>query len=438
MKLKSRSLSIVLALLLIVTNLSILNAHNTSSAMEYLDWNPYHEFNRLHAANPMHIKRHLRQGQYLAEELLDGQKVYISLTTINQRLYGIADTIRSITLALVVPSHIYLIISKDPYLLDTGVSESSAMEQLAQLIDIKKTFPFISVIYSTNIGSHRKLLPLLRHKWYEDCVIITVDDHEIYKPNFLAGMLQYYIASGRDAVVAMRCRRLAICRGNSPLQLAPYFRDGRGVWPEAKYGTRELLTLPTGIWGVLYRPQFFDENVIFDRQLVTITKTGDDLMFRIATLSKGITVITACTSEMVRDGERCPVEPPKFIRSPIHGVNTTLYNLIAVVMKKPQLQLVDVVSSSHGLRRNLAVTAERRADPRKQVSLATKYNEKGGNDMMWREAANYLKARGVFDFDKVLEEKFPVERGGCTRNCINCLYSLFVQWRDRQCGIVSC
>lgn len=423
---------------LILTQLIVVNTSNTNTTEEFLDWNPYHDFNRLHAANPMHMKRHLRQGQYLAEDLLDGQKVYISLTTINQRLYGIAETIRSITTGLVVPSHIYLIISKDPYLLDTGVPESSVMKLLSELIEVKKSFPFISVIYSTNIGSHRKLLPLLRHKWHENCAIITVDDHEIYQPNFLAAMLLYYVASGRDSVVAMRCRRMAVCRSHSPLQLAPYFRYGRGIWPEAKYGTRELLTLPTGIAGVLYRPQFFDENVIFDRKLVELTKTGDDLMFRISTLAKGVAVVSACTSEMVRNGERCPLEPPKSIRSPVHGVNITLYNKIAVALKKSLLPLVDVVSISHGLRRNLAVSAERRADPRKQVSLATKFNEKGGNDVMWKEAANYLKERGIFDFDKLLEERFSIEREECTRYCMTCFYSLFLQWRDRQCGIVSC
>ena len=45
-----------------------------------------------------------------------------------------------------------------------------------------------------------------------------------------------------------------------------------------------MLLLPTGTGGVLYRPRFF-HSVIFDRNLVNITRTGDDLMFRLATIA---------------------------------------------------------------------------------------------------------------------------------------------------------
>jgi len=45
-------------------------------------------------------------------------------------------------------------------------------------------------------------------------------------------------------------------------------------WPEAAPGLRELLLLPTGTGGVLYRPRFLHPLVVFDRRLVNITRTG--------------------------------------------------------------------------------------------------------------------------------------------------------------------
>lgn len=54
-----------------------------------------------------------------------------------------------------------------------------------------------------------------------------------------------------------------------------------------------MLTLPTGTSGVLYRPSFF-HRVVFDHVLISLTKTGDDLMFRLAAMVNGIAVVTAC------------------------------------------------------------------------------------------------------------------------------------------------
>jgi hypothetical protein len=65
-----------------------------------------------------------------------------------------------------------------------------------------------------------------------------------------------------------------------------------------------MLTLPTGTGGVLYRPRFFHP-IVFDRDLLNITKTGDDLLFRLATLAMGVRVVTACT-DVDALGNRCP------------------------------------------------------------------------------------------------------------------------------------
>ena len=125
-----------------------------------------------------------------AQEAL-GKPVYVTLTTIHNRLYGIAATIETLLQGDMLPSHIYIFLSEGPFLLDQGVSRDyllgSAMSKLRALYRI---FPHISVVFVDNIGPHRKLLPLLAKKWAEDCVIVTVDDHLLYPPSMLASLVQ--------------------------------------------------------------------------------------------------------------------------------------------------------------------------------------------------------------------------------------------------------
>jgi len=121
-------------------------------------------------------------------------------------------------------------------------------------------------------------------------VIITIDDHEIYKKDTVSSLLQCYMASNRNAVISLRARRIALCSNIQPWKTSPYTRDRVWTekrlcqWPVAPPALREMLLLPTGTGGVLYRPRFFHP-IIFDRQLLNLTVTGDDLMFRLGSFA---------------------------------------------------------------------------------------------------------------------------------------------------------
>lgn len=226
------------------------NIHNDT----FLSWESFDKFNDYHGKlNSSETATYIQEYQILASQKLKSQKVYISLTTIHSRLYGLCDTIESIVQGTVLPDHIYIILSKDPFLLDEGVTEETVMTQLSNVLVLKRSFPFISVIFTQNIGPHRKLLPLLRQKWDEDCVIITIDDHEIYSRTAIAGLIQYYVSSAKDAVIALRSRRMSFCRNGPPWHISPYTNKNkhrnRGLWPESMPGLREYLTLPTGTAG---------------------------------------------------------------------------------------------------------------------------------------------------------------------------------------------
>ena len=157
----------------------------------------------------VNVYQHSRTRAQFASDLLLGQPVYVSLTTIHSRIFGITTTIESLIGGTVLPDHIYVFVSKDPHLLDLGVTEEYILrESKGALERLLLVYPYLSVVFTDNIGPHRKLLPLLSKKWQEDCAIVTVDDHEVYRKTALAGLVAYYEASHRTAIVALRARRI--------------------------------------------------------------------------------------------------------------------------------------------------------------------------------------------------------------------------------------
>lgn len=158
----------------------------------------------------------------VGSKLIDGIPVYISLTTIANRLHLLSPTIQSIITGSYVPTMIYVMVSPDPYLIDTGITEDDIMNEDHNLVQLLSVFPNIKFVFTENIGPHRKVLPLLHRKWSEDCVIISVDDDHIYPHHWLRDMLGYYIHSNGESIVSSRARRIAICSGQAPYKVAPY------------------------------------------------------------------------------------------------------------------------------------------------------------------------------------------------------------------------
>ena len=240
------------------------------------------------------------QGRVLASAFIENQPVYISITTISQRISHLAQTVKSIIFGDIVPTHIYIMISKESYLHDKGVPSSKVPHELR---DFMQSYP-VSIIYTNNIGPHRKLLPVLSKYWNDDCVIITLDDDVIYHRNTLLELIKAYVASGRNSVVALRSHRIGFCSYNKSTILSTY-----KYWPTISYGTREMLLLPTGTGGILYRPDFFHE-IVFDKQFIALTKTGDDIAFRLACIIKDVPVVTACRSSRETKYLECPESYP--------------------------------------------------------------------------------------------------------------------------------
>ena len=77
-----------------------------------------------------------------------------------------------------LPDKICLYLSEEPYLLDDGFKDKKITN--SELLKYINDNSIIDIKWVKNIGPYRKLLPLLKDKWDEDCIIITIDDDTIY------------------------------------------------------------------------------------------------------------------------------------------------------------------------------------------------------------------------------------------------------------------
>jgi hypothetical protein len=234
----------------------------------------------------------------VADKLVN-QPVFVSIAAISQRIGSVYDSVKAVFQGSVIPTRVFVFISAEPYLMDEGVPITGIPRPL---LDMTSNYP-VSIVYTDNIGPHRKLIPLLWKHWHDDVVIITIDDDFDSKkyPDVLANLIKYYIASDREHVVALRARRIGLCRAS------PYGMLRYSFWSIMyHYGTVEMLVLPTGTGGILYRPRFFDP-IVFDPILRNRTATGDDIMFRIAAMLNDVSVVVACYPQF-RNGEfrKCP------------------------------------------------------------------------------------------------------------------------------------
>jgi hypothetical protein len=177
------------------------------------------------------------------------------------------------------PSRIYVFLSEAGYLLDTGFpDEQISHAPLAAFLGSHAQFVQLLWLPS-NGGSYRKLLPLLREKWDEDCRIVTVDDDVVYAPGMLAGMVRESARHG--CVIANRCHRIANWPG-------PEFRyDITAVAPPG----RSRFDFPTGCGAVLYEPRFFrgTGDLVFRQDVYGPTcPTADDIWFYLLRLLNSV------------------------------------------------------------------------------------------------------------------------------------------------------
>ncbi len=460
--------------------------------------------------------------------LSDKAPVYVSLATMKLRLdeNRVWDTIRSVCQGTVSPTGIYLFISKEPYLLDEGISLDDLKLHESTLNDIRTEYPFIpiTVVYTNNIGPHRKLLPILEHigKIEEDnnCVIVTCDDDRVYPEEWLQTLVTYHEISQHKAIVSARARRIGICSGATS-RIAPYTREddeagdnklvelglslgfekigafighskgSHEQWPIAPSNLLEMLLLPTGVAGILYRPSLLNMDVIFSAQLINATVTNDDLLFRLASLANSVPILTACVpglngglqqklessilkgwttkndyqSRQVNSdvtqpqpqgghsrglrhtqGARSVHEKRRNYRSvndQMDSFRDRLRGYMCPVID--EALLVEINAMLHKIRQiKMAQNSNSKASsnskskldsyfqPSRHLSLYRSYNSHGANNIMWDQAISILDRDGFFDLNEILQAYTINERQHCAISS-----SIFTDNEDGSSSLLS-
>jgi hypothetical protein len=205
------------------------------------------------------------------------KKIYISLTSIFQNQEILLETLKSICCQTLKPDKIFLYLSEEPFLLDFGFANKLITNSdLNNFILNHDNYIILSWIKNT--GPYRKLLPLLKDKFYEDCIIITIDDDTVYHQELIYNLYSDYIK--QKCVINYRG-----------------FTPHTNKLTNFNYNLRQdiinkhIYNFPTGKGGILYHPSFFQktEQLIFNEDIyLQHLPTVDDIWFYLVRICNGV------------------------------------------------------------------------------------------------------------------------------------------------------
>ena len=203
--------------------------------------------------------------------------VYISLTSIFENQNILLETLQSIMQQTRLPDKIFLYLSEESYIIDSGFADKKLTN--SNLLKFINDNSIINIKWVKNTGPYRKLLPLLKDKWDEDCIIITLDDDVIYYTKLIENLVNDY--NKHKCSIGYR--------GFTPL-----FNKLENFSYSKRNGNLQHLSLYnffTGKGGILYKPQFFHKthDLIFNDKIYLDTcPTCDDIWFYIVRLLNNV------------------------------------------------------------------------------------------------------------------------------------------------------
>lgn len=203
--------------------------------------------------------------------------VYISLTSVFERQHILLETLKWLSKQTKQPDKIFLYLSEEPYILDTGFKKKKITD--ADLLNFIKNNSIINIKWVKNIGPYRKLLPLLKEKWKEDCIIITIDDDLKMNKNSIKNLIDDY--------TKYKC--VINYRGFTPMfnKIENFDYHKRA----STSNTRPLYNFSTNGAGTLWKPEFFykTKNLIFnDKIYLNTCDKQDDIWFYLVRILNNI------------------------------------------------------------------------------------------------------------------------------------------------------
>lgn len=207
---------------------------------------------------------------YKVKELND---FIVSLTSYPKRINTVYQTIISLLRQEEKPDKILLWLATSQF----PNKEKDLPIELLKLQEIG-----LCIDWCEDIKSYKKLLPTLLK--YPYAVIITSDDDAIYDREWLKGLIHGYI----DNPLAIHCYRAhkVLLQGN---QILPYNQWPKNIRPQ--FERASYTNFFTGLGGVLYPPQCFNETRLLKRGFYQkLCPYGDDIWFWANAILNGVRI----------------------------------------------------------------------------------------------------------------------------------------------------
>lgn len=184
---------------------------------------------------------------------LDG-KLIVSLTSYVSRFDMLAHTLRSLLKQSMQADQTILWVGHSDY--DQLPDDVLACQAMG--LTIKAT---------EDIRSYTKIIPTL--KTHPDAYIVTADDDVYYEANWLSDLVEAHHKSGAK-VICHRAHKVGLDPHNMP---KPY-EEWTQNYSEAEHSR---VVFPTGVSGVFYAPNCFDDRVVDQSLFQTLCPHADDV-----------------------------------------------------------------------------------------------------------------------------------------------------------------
>lgn len=194
-------------------------------------------------------------------------EITVSLTSFRKRIDNVHLTIESIFQQALKPDRIILWLARD-------MDENSLPEVLKRQTSRGLEIRFME----RDLGPYGKFFHTL--KQHPDSLIITVDDDILY-PHDMVDMLYRSWLKEPTVIPCHRAHTISFDRNGNIL---PYKQWKKG----SASTTPSLLTLPTGVGGVLYFPGCFDDQILNEELFMSLCPKADDIWLKAMSLKKGI------------------------------------------------------------------------------------------------------------------------------------------------------
>ncbi len=178
----------------------------------------------------------------------------VSLTSYPPRYPTLLPTLQSLLMQGIRPDHLILWIADK----DIGTLPGSIWALRAHGLSIRTC---------ADIGSYKKIIPTLVS--HPDAVIVTADDDVYYWPTWLEELVSAYEPEAKE-VLCHRAHQIIFHADGSP---APY-REWKFETADA---SASKTIFPTGLGGILYRPNIFLPDVTRNESFQTYCPSADDV-----------------------------------------------------------------------------------------------------------------------------------------------------------------